>query len=73
MSDSENIVSDGEFFGNTFDKPKEGVEQNRKRECLNGAISKRNPVGGNKKWTLERADKTTMPSIKHMLNTSTVN
>ena len=26
MSDSENIVSDGEFFGNTFDKPKEGVE-----------------------------------------------
>ena len=26
MPDSENIVSDGEFFGNTFDTPKEGVE-----------------------------------------------
>ena len=31
MSDVENTVSDGQFFANTFDTPKESAEQHIKR------------------------------------------
>ena len=39
MADVENIWKDEEFFGDTVDTPKEGVEQHRKQECLKGALS----------------------------------
>ena len=32
MADAENIFNDEEFFGDTVDTPKVGIEQNRKRE-----------------------------------------
>ena len=40
VADVEYILNDGEFFGDTVETPKEGVEQHRKQECLNVAISK---------------------------------
>ena len=40
MADIENISNDDEFFGDTGDTPKEGIEQHKKRECLKGVISK---------------------------------
>lgn len=40
MSDVEKIVNNDEFFAETVHAPKEGVEQQRKRKCLKGAINK---------------------------------
>ena len=40
MVDVENTLNDDEFFGDTADTPKEGIEQHRKRECLKGVIGK---------------------------------
>ena len=33
MADIEKILNDNEFFGDTADTPKEGIEQHKKREC----------------------------------------
>ena len=60
VADVEYILNDGEFFGDTVETPKEGVEQHRKRECLNVAISK------------DKVPATKL-LIKHILNTSSVN
>ena len=40
MADVVNILNDDDFFGDTVDTPKEGIEQHRKRECLKSVISK---------------------------------
>ena len=40
MADVENILNDDEFFRDTVDTPKEGIEQHRKRECLKCVIRK---------------------------------
>ena len=63
MSDVENTVSDGQFFANTFDTPKESAEQHIKGECLKGAVSKGKPLSRNKQWTFERVDKTSNNTI----------
>ena len=57
MSDVENILNDEEFFGDTVNTPKEGVEQHKKRECLKSAISKGKVLDGKKQWTHERVVK----------------
>ena len=44
MADAEKILNNEEYFGDTVDTPKEGVEQHRKRECLKCAISKSKSV-----------------------------
>ena len=36
------ILKSDEFFGDTVDTLKGGIEQHRKRECLKGVISKGN-------------------------------
>ena len=33
MTDVESILNDDEFFADTVDTPKEGIEQHKKREC----------------------------------------
>ena len=40
MADVGNILNDDNFFGDIVDTPKEGIEQHRKRECLNSVICK---------------------------------
>ena len=40
MADDENILNDDDFFGDTVDTLKEGIQQHRKRECLKSVISK---------------------------------
>ena len=40
MADVENILSNDEFFGDTVDTPKEGIELHRKRECLKSVIGR---------------------------------
>ena len=55
MSDVKHILNDYEFFGDTVDTPKEGVNQHRKRECLKGTISKGKVHLLGRKWTQEKA------------------
>ena len=61
MADPEKMLNDEEFFADTVDIPKEGVEQHRKRECLKGAISK--ALGGKKQWTHEKVGKASEETI----------
>ena len=55
MTGVEDIFND-DFLGDIVDTPNEGIEQNKKRECLKGAIDKGQ---GHllRKWTHERVDK----------------
>ena len=53
MADFENILNNDNFFGDTVDTPKEGIEQHRKRECLKGELSKGKVLGGKRQWTHE--------------------
>ena len=39
-SPTQSILNDDEFFGDTVDTPKEGIEQHRKREYLKSVTSK---------------------------------
>ena len=55
MSDVKHILNDYEFFGDTIDTPKEGLNQHRKRECLKGAKSKGKVHLLGRKWTQEKA------------------
>ena len=59
MIEVKSILNDDEFFGDTVDTPKEGVEQHRKRECLKGAISKGKAylLRGKQKWTQGKVNK----------------
>ena len=40
MATVENILSDGDFFGDIVDTPREDTEQHKKRECLKSVIDK---------------------------------
>ena len=40
MTDVGDILNDDEFFGDIVDSPKEGIEQHKKRECLNSVVGK---------------------------------
>ena len=65
MADVESILNDEEFFGDTVDTPKEGVEQHRKRECLKDVISKGKTylLGGKQKWTQKKVNKASDETI----------
>ena len=39
MADVENILNDNDFFGDTVDTPKDGIEQHKKQECLKSVVS----------------------------------
>ena len=39
-SPTRSILNDNEFFGDTVDTPKEGIEQHRKREYFKSVASK---------------------------------
>ena len=56
-ADVENMLNDEEFFGDTVDTSKEGVDQHMKRVCLKGTISKGKAylLGG--EWIQEKVDK----------------
>lgn len=49
MTVEENILNNDAIFVDTVDKPKEGVEQQRKQECLRGATSNGKVLGGKRK------------------------
>ena len=59
MSDVENMLGHNEFFADTVDTLQEGIEQQRKRECLKGVIGKGEVylLDGKKQWTHEKVDK----------------
>ena len=57
MADVGNILKDNDFFGDIVDKPKEGIEQHRKRECLKSVIGKGKANLLGSKWTEEWVDK----------------
>ena len=40
MTDVGDILNDDEFFDDIVDTPKEGIEQNKKQECLKSVIDK---------------------------------
>ena len=62
MADVESILNEDEFFSDTVDTPKEGVEQHRKRKYLNGVIRK-GRVKGKQKGIQERVDKVSNETI----------
>ena len=51
------ILNDDEFFGDIVDKPKEGIEQHRKRECLKSVIGRGKAHLLGHKGTQEKVDK----------------
>ena len=57
MSDVENILNDDDFFGDSADTPKEGIEQYKKRECFKGVIGSGKAYLLGRKWIHERVDK----------------
>ena len=57
MADDENILNDDDFFGDTVDTLKEGIQQHRKRECLKSVISKGKAYLLGSKWIQEKVDK----------------
>ena len=63
MADVGNILNDDDFFGDTVDTPKEGIEQHRKRECLKSVISKCKAYLLGSKWTQEKVDKASDKTI----------
>ena len=40
IADVRDTLNVDDFFGDTVDTPKEGIEQHKKRECLKSAIGK---------------------------------
>ena len=66
MADVENISNDGDFFGDTVDIPKEGIEQHRKRECLKSVIGRVKVYLLGSKWTQEKVDKASDKTINKM-------
>ena len=57
MTDVGDILNDDNFFGDTVDTPKEGIEQHKKREELESMISKGKAYLLGSKWTQEKVDK----------------
>ena len=58
MADVESILNDDEFYGDSVDTLKEGIQQHKKRECLKSTISKSKAylLGEKQKWTKEKVD-----------------
>ena len=56
-ADVENVLNVNDFFGDTVDILKEGLEQHRNGEYLKGAISKGKLLAGENQWTHERVNK----------------
>ena len=63
MSNVETILNDDDFFGDIVDTPKEGIEQNRKRECLKSVINKGKAHLLGHKWTPQNVDKASNETI----------
>ena len=63
MADVENILNDDDFCGDTFDTPKEGIEQHKKREELKSVINKGKAYLLRGKWTQEKLDKASDETI----------
>ena len=63
MADVGNILNDDEFFGDIVDTPKEGIEQQKKRECLKSVTNKGKAYLLGYKWTHERVDKASNDTI----------
>ena len=57
MADAENILNDDDFFGDAVDTQKEGIDQHKKRECLQSVISKGKAYLLESKWTQEKMGK----------------
>ena len=56
MADVENIFNDDGFFAHNVDKPKEGIEQLKKQECLKSVMDKGKGHLLGSKWAHERMD-----------------
>ena len=56
MATVENILSDGGFFGDIVDTPREDTEQHKKRECLKSVIDKGKVHLLGQKWIHGRVD-----------------
>ena len=63
MADVENILNDDDFFGDSVDTPKEGIEQHRKREGLKIIIIKGRAYLLGSKWTQGKVDKASDKTI----------
>ena len=63
MANVENILNDDDFFRDTVDTPKKGIEQHKNRECLKSAIGSGKAYLLGSKWTHERVDKASDETI----------
>ena len=63
MDGVENILNDDKFLGDIVDTPKEGIEQHKKRECLNSVIDKGKAHLLGHKWTHGRVGKASDETI----------
>ena len=63
MADVGDILNDDDFFGDVVDTPKEGTEQHKKREELNGVIDKGKVHLLGHKWIHERVGKVSDETI----------
>ena len=63
MTSVEYIFNDEDFFGDIVDTPKEGTEQDKKRECLKSVMDKSKAHLLGHKWTHERVDKASDKTI----------
>ena len=63
MGDVENILNDDDIFGDSVDIPKEGIEQDKKRDCLKSVIGSDKAHLLGRKWTHERVDKASDETI----------
>ena len=67
----ESMLNDDQFFADTADTPREGIEQHKKGECLNSAISKGKILGGKNNGHMKELIKPAVKlPIKHILNTN---
>ena len=69
MANVENILNDDDFFGDIVDTPKEGIEQNRKRECLKSVINKGKVHLLGHKRTRQKVDKASNETISKIYDT----
>ena len=63
MADIENILNDDDFFADIAGTPKEGIEQDRKRECLKSVRSKGKAYLLGKKWTHKKVGRASDKTI----------
>ena len=63
MADVENILNVHDFFGDSADTPKKGIEQHKKRELLKSVIIKGKGYLLGSKWTQENVGKASDETI----------